>query len=186
MTMKMDERRYDVFLSYAHADARTDEQKQIVAAIKESIEQALKSVVGHNSCVFLDSEALKWGDEWNAKICKCIDQAKIFVFLLSPNYLRSDYCQREKLWWARHEIDQGRLNKTSRPIYYIQLPDSTDPVVTKYIEELEICQAQDRAFFDHLDNAKCDIVKARLAEIGQGIAAQVNSRQIQAESLCTV
>ena len=105
----MSEPRYDVFLSYAHADAYTEEQKKIVITIKMAIEEALKSVVGNDSCVFLDSEALKWGDEWGAKIQKCISNARVFVYLLSPNYLKSSYCQREKLWWARHEIRHGRL-----------------------------------------------------------------------------
>ena len=67
------EKKYDVFLSYAHADARTEEQKQIVNGIKSSIEHALKTVSakGEDAHVFLDSEALEWGDEWSAKICRC-------------------------------------------------------------------------------------------------------------------
>ena len=62
--LPMSEPHYDVFLSYAHADAYTEEQKKIVVFIKNAIEEALKSVAGNDSCVFLDSEALKWGDEW--------------------------------------------------------------------------------------------------------------------------
>ena len=143
----MVQEKYDVFLSYAHADAQSDEQKRIVRSIKETIDQALQSVVEPDSCVFLDSEALKWGDEWNTKICESIDKARVFVYLLSPNYLKSNYCQREKLWWARREMRLGRLNKATRPIYFIELPKTDDSEVEHYKSELLICQANSKPFF---------------------------------------
>ena len=149
--MKMSERNYDVFFSYAHADAQTDEQKKILAVLKEAIEQALEGVAGRDSCVFLDSEALRWGDEWSARIRTCIDNARVFVYLLSPNYLKSNYCQREKMWWARREIRDGRLNKATRPIYYVKLTKTGDTVSDHYIQELTICQGVGKPFFASLD-----------------------------------
>ena len=74
--------KYDVFISYAHADAQTDKQKRFVDEIKSSIEQALKGVTasGMSHRVFLDSEALGWGDEWNTRIRECIDNCRVFVY----------------------------------------------------------------------------------------------------------
>jgi len=182
----MSERKYDVFFSYAHADAQTDEQKKILAVIKGAIEQALKGVAGKDSCVFLDSEALRWGDEWSSKIRSCIDNARVFVYLLSPNYLKSNYCQREKMWWARREIRQGRLNKATRPIYYVELPETGDPVSDHYIQELTICQGVDKPFFASLDEVKSSVVAGRLASIRQDVAEQFRHSQAAGESLCTV
>ena len=183
----MNGKKYDVFLSYAHADAQTEEQTMLVAQIKDSIEKSLKGVAakGENSYVFLDSEALRWGDEWSAKIRACIDDCRVFVYLLSPNYLRSNYCQREKLWWAKREIDNGRLNKATRPIYYISLPLTGDEQTDRYIRELKICQADDRPFFESLDKVKCEVISNRLEAIKQGIKDQFKANEA-ADSLCTV
>ena len=184
--MKMSEQKYDVFFSYAHADAQTDEQKKILAVLKETIEQALEGVAGRESRVFLDSEALHWGDEWSAKIRSCIDKARVFVYLLSPNYLKSNYCQREKMWWARREIRQGRLNKATRPIYYVELPETGDAVSDHYIQELTICQGVDKPFFASLDEVKSSVVAGRLASIRQDVAEQFLQSQAAEASLCTV
>ena len=192
----MSEPHYDVFLSYAHADAYTEEQKKIVVAIKNAIEEAMKSVAGNDSCVFLDSEALKWGDEWGAKIQDCISHARVFVYLLSPNYLKSSYCQREKLWWARHEIRRGRLNRETRPVYYIELPETGDEATDHDIRELMICQWDNKVFTDSkdgygkpffasLDEVRSDIVVSRLAAIQESVMQQYQQSG-QSESLCTV
>jgi|GEM_PF-2661533 len=182
----MSEQKYDVFFSYAHADAQTDEQKKILAVLKETIEQALEGVAGRESRVFLDSEALRWGDEWSARIRSCIDNARVFVYLLSPNYLKSNYCQREKMWWARREIRQGRLNKATRPIYYVELPETGDAVSDHYIQELTICQGVDKPFFASLDEVKSSVVACRLASIRQDVAEQFRRAQAAEASLCTV
>ena len=184
--MKMSGQKYDVFFSYAHADAQTDEQQKILSAIKEAIEQALKDVAGKDSCVFLDSEALRWGDEWSTKIRTCIDNARVFVYLLSPNYLKSNYCQREKMWWACREIRQGRLNKAIRPIYYVELPETGDPVSDHYIQELTVCQGAGKPFFASLDEVKSSVVASRLASIRQDVAEQFRHARAAEESLCTV
>ena len=162
---KIEDRQYDVFISYAHADAKDPESRKLVERIKKSIEEALKPVLSHHPFVFLDSEALQWGDEWSAKIASCIKNCYMFVYLLSPNYLKSNYCQREKLWWAYKEITNGLLNKSTRPIYYIRLRDTGNPVIDKYISELRICQSNDQPFFESLEAVRHGIVEARLQDI---------------------
>ena len=180
--------KYDVFISYAHADARTEEQKKLVNEIKSSIEQALKTVSanGDDPHVFLDSEALGWGDEWSAKICRCIENCRVFVYLLSPNYLKSNYCQREKLWWAKREIAKGRLNKATRPIYYINLPATGDKQTNQYIDELMICQTEGKAFFNSLDEVRSEVIRDRLEAVRNEVIKQVKADQAASDSLCTV
>lgn len=180
--------KYDVFISYAHADADTQERKAVVEAIKTSIEGALKSVLSHKrESVFLDSEALKWGDEWSTKIRKCISNCRVFVYLLSPNYLKSDYCQREKLWWAKTEIDRGRLHKTTRAIYYIRLPKNTkDPKIKAYKDECRVVQANNRPFFQYLKEIKQTIVEDRIKEVLPKIQEQLKNEITTTQSYCTV
>ena len=59
---KSESKTYDVFISYAHADAETEAGKMMISSIKEQINTALQSVVVID-IVFLDSESLDWGDE---------------------------------------------------------------------------------------------------------------------------
>ncbi|MBR6056867.1 MAG: toll/interleukin-1 receptor domain-containing protein, partial [Victivallales bacterium] len=172
---------YDVFISYAHADADTPERKAVVEAIKTSIEGALKDVLPQRF-VFLDSEALQWGVEWSTKIRKCISNCRVFVYLLSPNYLCSDYCQREKLWWAKTEIDRGRLGKATRPIYYIRIPNIDD----EYAQENMIDQADGASFFDSLDNVKQEIVEDRIRSASRDIKKQVDAEYTAIDSYNTV
>ena len=165
--------KYDVFISYAHADAQTDDGKALVKEIKSAIETALGG-----RYVFLDSEALKWGDEWSAKIRKCIDNCRVFVYLLSPNYLHSDYCQREKLWWARRETMLGRLNKDTLPIYYIALPKTEESALMQYGKEHRICQTDGRPFFESVDQVKSDIAHERVREIRESLQGVADIKKL--------
>ena len=110
---------YDVFLSYSHEDAKKY-GSEIIDRIKHEIEAELQDHACR-SLVFLDAKALNLGDEWQAKIREKINECKIFICLISENYLRAPYCARERLWWAQKEIWNGRLRKTTLPVYYVEL-----------------------------------------------------------------
>ena len=184
---------YDVFISYAHKDVQDpvtgadDPVKMaLVEKIKSAIEEALREGGSKHPFAFLDSEALQWGMEWNARICECIGRCRVFVYLLSPNYLRSDYCQRERLWWAQTELHRGRLHKGTRPVYYISLPETDDPVADQYIEELMVCQTDDKPFFQSLEQVRQDIVEDRLARLKEGIKDLMRSEKAAEQSFNTI
>ena len=61
-------KQYDVFISYAHADADGAAGAGMVKQIKEEIEAALRPVSPH-PFAFLDSEALKWAYEMKTSYC---------------------------------------------------------------------------------------------------------------------
>ena len=80
---------YDVFLSYSHKD-RDEFGMEYILRIKEEIEEALAGIVA-NPRVFLDAEALHLGDLWHSKIMESLRQCKVFVCLISEQYLESEY-----------------------------------------------------------------------------------------------
>ncbi len=169
----------------------TDEDQAIVAPVKTSIEDMLKNILPPRE-VFLDSEALKCGDKWNEKIHECICKCRVFVYLLSPNYLRSDYCQREKLWWAQEETKKGRLHRATQSVYYVCLPSEKDanieidPKITAYKEENMVVQTDDKPFFESLEEVKEIIVKDRIRDVSQRISEQVVSEDDSTDSYCSV
>ena len=126
---------YQVFLSYSHADAKAYGEDYI-NEIKRQIEVSL----GEENLVFLDAEALKLGNEWNSKIQRCLDKSKVFICLLSENYLKSEYCTRERLWWAQKEMAKGRLHKATLPVFYIEIRDSADANIKEQLEKLSYLQ----------------------------------------------
>ena len=115
--------RYDVFISYSHSDS-DKYGPELIQNIKKQIEQDLYDTTCRR-LVFLDSEALGYGDEWHAKIMEKLNECRVFVCLLSENYLKSSYCTRERLWWEKNEIQRGRLRRDTLPVYFISL--DSDP-----------------------------------------------------------
>ena len=114
---------YDVFLSYSHRDRDTFGMEYILR-IKDEIESSLKGlVVGHAPKVFLDAEALHLGELWHSKIMASLRQCKVFVCLVSDQYLNSDYCARERLWWDAQQTRDGRFLDRPYPVYFVRLED---------------------------------------------------------------
>ena len=109
---------YQIFLSYSHKDAETlgnDYIKELKKQIEESI--------GMPDSVFLDVDALHRGVDWNKTINECLDCSKVFICLLSSNYIDSEYCRRERLWWENKEMRNGMLSRNTLPIYFIEVPE---------------------------------------------------------------
>ena len=122
----IDTKTYDVFLSYAHKDVEGHpERERYLKELKGGIER-----LAGKPLVFLDSESIQPGETWNSKIMVGIHSCKVFLCLLSRNYLNSEYCKREYLWWSKKELRSGRLRKMTLPIYYVQFPEDIDCVAT--------------------------------------------------------
>ena len=172
------ENQYRVFLSYAHADAQTEAGKNLIASFKEQINAVLQSAAGED-LVFLDSEALDWGNEWSSKITECLHQCKVFVCLLSPNYQQSAYCKRERLMWERKEIRLGRLRKGTQPVYYIRLDNEKT-------EELLISQADDsKPFFENIEQIREDIIAEKIDRVKK-IAEKIKNKEFVEEQASSV
>jgi TIR domain/Protein of unknown function (DUF1566) len=92
---------YEVFLSYARRDnddGWTDEFRRALAAIYEKLTGAAVSI-------FFDTEAVGIGSIWEAKILQSLRDSEVLVAVLSPSYVRSEWCRRE---W-REFVDRERV-----------------------------------------------------------------------------
>ncbi|KAJ8037270.1 hypothetical protein HOLleu_18049 [Holothuria leucospilota] len=76
--------KYDVFLSYSHAD--TTQANQMVQCFQEK-DPRVK--------VFFDIQEIKQGKAWQRDLYHSIDGTVIFVALVSENYLKSAVCNEE-------------------------------------------------------------------------------------------
>ena len=180
--------RYDVFISYSHADAvfyeqnRRPGEKTLIQTIKDEIQNNLHDITCRR-LVFLDSEALGYGDEWHAKIMEKLNECRVFVCLLSENYLKSSYCTRERLWWERKEIQNGRLRKDTQPVYFIRLDKDPFSDDRRQVRDLFGFQMMENAV-PWFDKGKNDVAKSFLKECIETLKNAVHknlSRAITAE-----
>lgn len=160
------ENRYDVFLSYAHKDIEDHpERERYLVELKRGIER-----LAGKPLVFLDSESILPGETWNSKIMMGIHSCKVFLCLLSKNYLESEYCKREYLWWCQKELQRGRIRKMTLPVYYVRFPEDLEDVASssRLADELLSFQFGSEArpwFGEGEDCFKEELVRERLEEV---------------------
>ena len=88
--------RFDAFISYSREDAGV--AKRLRAALGE-----------RDQVVWIDTEGILAGADWQARIMRAIEACTAFVFLISPDSIRSAVCMRE--------LDQAAaLNKLIVPV----------------------------------------------------------------------
>ena len=180
------EERYDVFLSYSHADAE-QYGKETIDKIKQEIQSELNDHVCR-PLVFLDGDALKYGDEWQAKIMEKMNECRIFICLLSQNYFNSSYCARERLWWAQKEIREGRLRKDTYPVYYIQIEPDPWLFPTENTKDLfGIQQGQKLVpWIKGKEGAKEIFIRERLDVLKSDIKKRLDCKSVAKNSFCSI
>jgi TIR domain len=82
------------FFSYSHSDAEVD--PHIVEAFSSELERRVDAkLVNAKFEIWRDSEKLRAGDYWDESIETAIISVHIFVILLTPKWISSDYCRNE-------------------------------------------------------------------------------------------
>jgi hypothetical protein len=88
-----------IFLSYARND--DEDPNGWVIKFHRQLEKRLGSILGEEVSVLLDQYDLK-GNLLKEEITKEIRQAEILVTLLSPWYLKREWCEEERTEFIRH------------------------------------------------------------------------------------
>ena len=104
---RVGERHASVFISHSRKD------KDFVGVLKEALEQ-------HNYDVWVDVEDILPTEDWLAGVRSGIEKADAFVFVISPDSIRSEDCQRE----LDHAVEH---NKRLVPIMYRNVHDEEVP-----------------------------------------------------------
>lgn len=90
---------HDIFVSYAHVDNEIfpDQQKGWVSTLVECLQKKLAQLLGRSDCysLWIDS-ALSRHVKFTPQIVSALEQTAVMVVVLSPGYLASEWCNREK------------------------------------------------------------------------------------------
>ena len=96
---------------------------------------------------FIDRDTAP-GDSWPSALADALETSKVFVALVSPNYLKSDYCGKEWRSFSNrlkaYEQEQGERPKLLIPIKWIP-PTNTLPID---VEEIQYATGEEGTEYD--------------------------------------
>ena len=102
---------YDIFVSYAAGDNDQGVVEQFVATLEKQISDNLVNAFSKEKVrIYFDRQRLGTpaGVNWEEHLKAAASSSAILVPLLSPNYLSSHYCSKERAWFGTQpHVAQG-------------------------------------------------------------------------------
>ena len=107
---------YDIFISYAHLDNLKMYGQQLgwIELFYQSLNLKLAQRIGKMDAVKIwwDSKRLDGSILFDGSIEKGVKDSALFISLISPGYLQSDYCKNE----MEHFYEKSAVEKNGRSV----------------------------------------------------------------------
>jgi tetratricopeptide (TPR) repeat protein len=114
---------FDLFISYSRHDNRQGRISELVALIQKEYRDFTG---GEELRVFFDRGELVDMDDWQHNTLDGLHSSRLLLACLSPNYLESEYCSWEINEYLRHGATRESLAQGFGPIYFVEIPSSSD------------------------------------------------------------
>ncbi len=115
----------DIFISYAHIDDQPldAEEKGWISKFHRVLGVKLGQLMGESPTIWRDPK-LKGNDIYDEKIVEEFKNARIMISVLTPRYLKSDWCRREitDFYQAAKSGEGVNVNGKSRIIKVVKTP----------------------------------------------------------------
>ena len=100
----------DLFISYAHIDNLpiTEDEKGWITEFHRILENRLAQLMGEQPKVWRDQK-LAGSDIFDQKIVSQFDQTKLMVSILSPRYIKSEWCVKEITEFYQNAEENGGI-----------------------------------------------------------------------------
>jgi hypothetical protein len=96
---------FNGFFSYAHHDAKVS--PNLITDFTSELEGRVASkLTNARFSIWRDEEGLRTGERWNEKIEAQLRGSHVLIVLLTPQWIGSDYCRKEYLFFE--EIEDSR------------------------------------------------------------------------------
>lgn len=107
------------FWSYVHADDDTEGGR--ITRLGRDVVSQFELLTGERINLFLDADALQWGDSWRSEIDGSLSSIAFFVPVLTPRYFLSAECRRELQFVLRRAANLG-VKQLVLPLLYVMVP----------------------------------------------------------------
>jgi len=114
---------YDLFISYSRRD-NTDGR---VTELVERIAGDYRQFSGEELRYFFDVHDIPGMDDWLYTILDGLRQSQLFLLVLSPDYLKSEYCEWEIVEYLKYESARAVSGVGVAPIYFVTIPGLDEP-----------------------------------------------------------
>ncbi|MCX5674853.1 MAG: tetratricopeptide repeat protein, partial [Planctomycetota bacterium] len=114
---------FDLFISYSRRDNAAGRVTEFV----ERIAADYRAFAGEELQYFFDTKEIQGAEDWRHRILEGLKQSKLFLLILSPNYLTSDYCQWEIIEYLKYEAARAVQGQGVTPIYFVEIPGLDGP-----------------------------------------------------------
>jgi TIR domain-containing protein/uncharacterized protein DUF4062 len=115
----------DVFLSYAHIDEQVlaEGQKGWISSLHQALEVRLGQLLGKDPKIWRDPK-LQGNDVFTDRLIENLPRVAVLVSILSPRYVKSEWCQRElnEFLKACETTGGGRLAHKLRVFKVVKTP----------------------------------------------------------------
>lgn len=106
---------FTAFFSYSHHDAKVD--NILIEYLTEKLEDRVTSkLTNARFFIWKDTSNLRVGEKWNDSIENSIVRSSIFILILSPKWLESDYCRKEYLFFESNVESRRQFGEYVVPI----------------------------------------------------------------------
>ncbi|WP_081323014.1 TIR domain-containing protein [Microbacterium testaceum] len=93
------------FLSYTRKD--NDDYGGVVDQLKRSLEGRFHAATGRQLEIFVDRDAIGWGQDWRARIRESVQSATFFIPVITMRYFESEACREELLAFHEYAKELG-------------------------------------------------------------------------------
>ncbi len=115
------------FWSYVHDDDEAEGGR--IARLANDVAAQFKMLTGEPLALFLDKDALEWGDKWREVVDSNLASVAFFIPVLTPRYFMSAECRRELQMFARKATNVG-IKELILPLLYVSVPALADDAGT--------------------------------------------------------
>ncbi len=115
------------FWSYVHADDQAEAER--ISRLARDVAGQFEMLTGESLALFLDRDAVKWGEDWRDKIDSSLASVAFFIPVMTPRYFMSPECRRELQFFARRATNLG-IKELVLPLLYVDVPALHDETAT--------------------------------------------------------
>ena len=167
---------FDLFISYSRRDNAAGRVTEFVRRIAADY----RTFAGEELQYFFDTKEIQGAEDWRHRILAGLKQSKLFLLILSPNYLKSDYCQWEIIEYLKYEAARAVQGQGVTPIHFVEIPGLDGPEFQREANDwlMQVRRRNDwdlRPWFDEGGEAlKRADVRARLEDLEDSLRVRLS------------